>query len=205
MPVAGDCRFTIRFRSSLDQTSADREPWEVVATTDQPPSLVVEKPSQDVTLPDLQPLAVAARALDDWGVVAVGLRIGPSAGEMSSPRWTETDGELPTSRSIFLAIDPRAEQLKAGNSLTYCLVAKDSKGQVTESQPYKLSIAAPDKVAAADTARPPASLDNLLQALHQAATAPAMTMPRRSSWLACRRRCERLSTPQGGSAAPTEN
>ena len=105
-------------------------------------------------------------------MAAVGLRIGPSAGELSSPRWTETDSELPTSRSIFLAIDPRAEHLKAGDSLTYCLVAKDSKGQVTESQPYKLSIAAPDKVAAADTARPPASLDNLLQALHQAATAP---------------------------------
>ena len=58
-----DRLLTVRFHSSLGQASADREPLELIATKDQPPSIVVEKPGLDVVLPAVQPLPISARAV----------------------------------------------------------------------------------------------------------------------------------------------
>ena len=117
VPVATDRLLTVRFYSSLGQASADREPLELIATKDQPPSIVVEKPGLDVVLPAVQPLPISARALDDWGIAAVGIQMGPSENALSAVRWQRGDAALVTSRNITLAIDPKAEHLAPDQSL----------------------------------------------------------------------------------------
>ncbi len=163
LSVEGSGLCTVRFHSSLKQSSAEREPLEIVATKDQPPSLVVEKPAQDVVLPEPQPLHVTGRALDDWGIETVGIQVGPSATTLGPVRWQPRTEKFATSRGIVVTIDPQAEHLSPGESLMYRLVAKDCHGQVAESQTYKLSIATPDKVAAPETAKQPESLDKLVE------------------------------------------
>ncbi len=170
--VAADMLLTLRFHSSLKQASAQREPLEVIAKQDQPPSIVVEKPNVDVVLPAVQPLPISARVLDDWGVAAVGMRLGPSESGLSAPRWLEEERELTTSRMVTLAIDSAAEHLAPGQSLWYCLVAKDSKGQLAETKTYKLSIAPPDRAGAPETAKLPESLEQLRKLLAEMLKAP---------------------------------
>ena len=126
VPVAVDRLLTVRFHSALGQASADREPLELIATKDQPPSIVVEKPGLDVVLPAVQPLPISARVLDDWGIAAVGIQLGPSETALSSVRWQT--GDVPswsTSRNITLAIDPKAEHLAPGQ---YLVVSAGGQG-----------------------------------------------------------------------------
>ena len=46
----------------------------IAVTQDQAPSIVIEKPAADVVLPAVQPLPISARAIDDWGIEAVGMQ-----------------------------------------------------------------------------------------------------------------------------------
>ncbi len=140
---------TVRFYSSLNQASADREPLELIATKDQPPTIVVEKPAQDVVLPAVQPLPISARVFDDWGIAAVGIQLGPSESALTPVRWQEGDSAYATARNITLSLDPKTEKLAPGQTLFYRLVAKDGNAQIAESKTYKLSIAAPDRAGAA--------------------------------------------------------
>ncbi|HEX4141962.1 MAG TPA: hypothetical protein VHY91_00290 [Pirellulales bacterium] len=172
VPVAVDRMLTVRFHSSLGQASADREPLELIAIKDQPPSILVEKPGLDVVLPGVQPLPIAAQALDDWGLAAVGIQIGPSDSALGSVRWQPCDAPLPTSRNMIMAIDAKAENLAPNQSLWYRLVAKDCNGQTAESKTFKLSIAPPDRAGAPETAKPPESLQQLVELVAQMAKAP---------------------------------
>jgi hypothetical protein len=172
VPVAVDRLLTVRFHSALGQASADREPLELIATKDQPPSIVVEKPGLDVVLPAVQPLPIALRALDDWGIAAIGIQMGSSETALNAVRWHLADAALGTSPSLTLAIDPKSENLAPNQSLWYRLVAKDSAGQIAESKTFKLSIAPPDRAGAPETAKPPESLDQLLQLVSKLAQAP---------------------------------
>ncbi|HEY1784606.1 MAG TPA: hypothetical protein VGG30_03625 [Pirellulales bacterium] len=172
VPVAVDRLLTVRFYSSLGQASADREPLELIATKDQPPSIIVEKPASDVVLPTVQPLPISARALDDWGVTAVGIQLGQSESALNAIRWQVNDSRLVTSRSITMAIDPKSEHLEPNQTLWYRLVAKDAAGQTAESKTFKLSIAPPDRAGAPETAKPPESLEQLVQLVAQMAKAP---------------------------------
>ncbi len=106
-------------------------------------------------------------------------RLGDRGGRHSNrsvgkARWRcrvgrQSDGSLTTSRSVSMSIDPEAEHLAPGQSLCYRLVAKDCDKQIGESKTFKLSIAAPDKVNAPETAKPPDSLDPLMQFVAQMA------------------------------------
>ncbi|HTU24964.1 MAG TPA: hypothetical protein VMF30_06180 [Pirellulales bacterium] len=170
--VAVDRLLTVRFHSALGQTSIEREPLELIAIKDQPPTLVVEKPAQDVILPAVQPLPIAARALDDWGIAAVGLQLGQSEGALGAVRWLPSDESLVTARNINLAIDCQAEHISPGQTVFYRLVVKDTAGQLAESKPFKLAVAAPDRAGAPETAKGPESLDGLVQMVSQMAQAP---------------------------------
>jgi hypothetical protein len=171
IPVGSDVQFSVRFFNGLNHPSADRAAMPIVATKDNPPTIVIEKPGKDVVLAEAAPVPIAGKAFDDYGLASVSLAVGPSAEKLSLRPLISAE-KPQTTRAILAVIDPKAEKLEPGQGLVYKVVAKDYKGQVVETPLYKLAIAAPAQANGADVTKGPPPLDGLLKGLGDLLKAP---------------------------------
>lgn len=163
IPVEADAQFTVRFTSESGHVNQARKPIPIVATQDQPPTLMVEKPGRSLTVVTEEPVPVVVRAFDDLGVDAVGIDYGPEADKLEPTVWIEHVSGVHTSRLVFTALDLERRQLKPGASLYYRLVVRDRKGQLAHSQTYRLGLAAPEQASGPDVVRRDPSATGLLE------------------------------------------
>ena len=172
VPVAVDRLLTVRFHSALGQASADREPLELIATKDQPPSIVVEKPGLDVVLPAVQPLPISARALDDWGIAAVGIQLGPSETALARYAGKRGDAGLVTARNINLAIDSQAEHLRRARPCAIDSSPRIVTAKSPSRRPTNFRSPRPIGPGRPKRPRPPSRSNNCCKMVAQMAQAP---------------------------------
>ncbi|MCC6581435.1 MAG: hypothetical protein IT440_13440 [Phycisphaeraceae bacterium] len=158
VPVEADGHFSVSLRDAGGHASFPTRPLAVVATADQPPVVVVEKPGQSVTLDHAEPLPVMARTFDDLGVMKAGLQTGSAPQQWDAVRWLDQPREPDRTRTVLAAVDPASLKLSPGQSVYYRMVVEDSKGQQSVSEAYRLSLAGEAGKAAA---APPAQRDLL--------------------------------------------
>ncbi|MFW5682176.1 MAG: hypothetical protein ACOC1G_04140, partial [Phycisphaeraceae bacterium] len=117
------------------------QPVRIVATADQPPSLVVQQPGESVTLREVRPLPVVVRALDDYGIARVELEVGPANDRFDASRTLSEPDEPVTNRLAMGAVDPAAHDMQPGDARFYRFVVTDLAGQRTNSPPYRFALA----------------------------------------------------------------
>ncbi|MFW6059179.1 MAG: hypothetical protein ACODAQ_03305 [Phycisphaeraceae bacterium] len=168
IPVEADRRFAVTFRNALGHESAAMEPMAILATTDQPPTLVVERPGRNVTLDSSDPMPLVVRAFDDYGVAEITVAVGAKADALGEPRTIGAFGEPRTSRVVMDALDPARLELEPGKSVHYRVTVRDQKGQEAHSEPYRLALAGETetRTAEADRSRRGA-LDGVLDRIGQ--------------------------------------
>ncbi|MAE59911.1 MAG: hypothetical protein CMJ49_00990 [Planctomycetaceae bacterium] len=162
--VDQDCFYRLTFKNSEGHASASMEPVVVLATTDQPPTVLIEKPGKDLLLDEPTVVPVMARAFDDYGVKLVAVEFGSSAEQFDEevPIAEGTFDEPRLSRALLTAVDAKERGLEAGQGLYWRLVARDFKGQSGFSRAFRLAIATPDQGGDA-VARRPGALGGLLE------------------------------------------
>ena len=138
--VDGDMFYAVRFVNGLQHSSANMKPVRIVATTDQAPTLLVERPDPSITLQIAEPLPILLRAFDDYGVMNVSLRTGRDAENLGDERLVQQYDEPKRSRKLLMALDPRPYALQPGESLHYQLVVRDFNYQATQSPPRHLTL-----------------------------------------------------------------
>ncbi|HUU11716.1 MAG TPA: hypothetical protein VM431_14410 [Phycisphaerae bacterium] len=143
VPVEADRHLTVEFRNSLGHPSAAMKAIPVVATKDQPPTVLVERPGKSLTVPDPQPVPLMVRVFDDYGVADVSIQVAPRADAFEEGRVLATYDKPETNRLVMAALDTRALKLGPGQSVYYRLLARDRKGQQVASEPYRLGLAEP--------------------------------------------------------------
>lgn len=164
LPVSRDAVFRVTLVSAGGHESPEMQPVEIVATTDQPPSLVVQQPEGGVTLPEPRPLPVAVRAFDDYGLARIAIETGDSADRFPASRPLDEPTPPTTSRLVVGAIDPAKHGMERGESLYFRFAVTDAAGQTTRSSTYRLALAETPPAASPRDSKPPA-LDALIDGL----------------------------------------
>jgi hypothetical protein len=144
---------------------------EIVATVDRPPSLVVEEPQSElIQLTALDEFAVAAHLFDDWGIDQIAFRVGSDEASLGAPQVLD---ELPlvvrppdTQLVVETTISPDRLGLSPGSNGVWKLAVRDTKGQWTESRPFRITVLVSD-----DAPAPPPKLPALDEALREATQA----------------------------------
>ncbi len=161
IPVKEDSRFTLAFRNALDHESAAMQPMPIIATQDEAPTLVVERPGQSITLDNTDPLPLVVRAFDDYGVADVALQIGADPDKLGEPETVQQFDKPHTSRVVMASLDPEALHMKPGETMHYRVLVRDRKGQTAYSEPFRLALATPQQMrtAKAEQDKPGAGQD----------------------------------------------
>ena len=171
IPIDVECLFAIEFRDALGQTNALTKPMPVIVTDDLPPTVFIEKPGRSITIMESEPVPLVIRALDDYGVQRVGLRIGSSPDTLSEPTWIAEFARPQTNRLVMDVIDPAAQSLSPGESLYYSVRVRDRAGQTAESEPLRLGLASPEQASTSQGDQDGPTIDLLLQGINELLTA----------------------------------
>ena len=164
---AADGHVTVEFRNHLGHPSAAMQPIPVIATADQAPTIIVERPGRDLTLSEPQTVPLVIRAFDDYGVADVSIRIGARADDLTDARTIAEYDEPKTSRLAVGALDAQATDLAPGQSITYRVFARDLAGQETAGEPFRIELAKPQGDAAQEALRDRHSLSGILENIDQ--------------------------------------
>jgi hypothetical protein len=162
---------TLEFANPQGHRSRPQPPVEIAATVDSPPSLVVEEPQSElIQLTALDEFAVAAHLFDDWGIDQIAFRVGSDEASLGPPQVLD---ELPlvvrppdTQLVVETTISPDRLGLSPGSSGVWKLAVRDTKGQWTESRPFRITVLVSD-----DAPAPPPKLPSLDEALREATQA----------------------------------
>lgn len=165
--LAVDGHFTVAFRNHLGHPSAPIKPIPVIATADQAPTVVVERPGRDLTLAEPQTVPLTIRVFDDYGVADVSIQTGAGPDDLADTRSVAEYGEPKTSRLAVASLDARAMNLAPGQSVTYRVLARDFAGQETVSEPFRIEIATPEGDAAQQALRDRHALGGILEDIGQ--------------------------------------
>src|SRR5690606_14921027 len=143
IPVQANVSFALQFTNELGHANPRMKPIDIVATEDQPPSVVIEHPKRDVTLAEPVMLPVILRAFDDWALAEVGLAFSRDGVTFAEPQWVESYDEALTDRHVVTGVDPQRLTMRPGETIFYRGVVRDRKGQVAYSEPRKVTLASP--------------------------------------------------------------
>ena len=178
-----DVHYAVQFHNSIGHPNLPMKPFPIKSTEDQSPTIVIEKPATDVTLPQPAPLPVVVRAFDDWGVKTVSIQIARQGREdvhfgPSDPVVHYPD-DPQTSRLVLTAIDPAKYNLKPGDHIFFRFVVEDRhpSGHRVFSSAIRLAIAQPNSPLAqkqpADLKRLQDDVEKLIQRQEEIADATA--------------------------------
>jgi hypothetical protein len=171
LPVAAPTWAALEFRSREGHPTLPQTPVEIVPTVDKPPAIIVEDPPEVLTLEVADDLPLRGRGFDDWGVDAVLVRIGPDAERLGAPEPIPgiSPAVRPPETLVPFDVSLSAERLglAPGRSAAFTILVRDTKGQVTETKPFVVSVVLPPEYALAKLGVP--GLDQARREAEQAA------------------------------------
>ena len=156
--------FRVLFQSEEGQPNLDRQPYQIEAVEDLPPSVTLTKPGEDVKLPANGTLPLEGNARDDWGIQSLSLQVrvvqgAPQQELLAKPyrggkSFKFANGSYPdfVDYADFLALDAlrnaKGEKFEAkpGMVFEYWLEARDnsdwpsSAGTIGKSNAFKILV-----------------------------------------------------------------
>ena len=158
VPVEKPVWASIEFRSAAGHPSLPVPAVEIAPTIDRPPSIVVEQPPALLSLRIADDVEIQGRVFDDWGLDSIAVRIGPDAEHLAPPVPLAgvTLADRPPDTQVVLSTVLSAEQLglAPGKTVAWSLVARDTKGQITETKAFRVTVVLPPEMALARTQVP---------------------------------------------------
>ena len=125
------------------------KPIELLATVDQPPTLVVERPGGSINVTDWAAIPVLIRAFDDYGVASVGIQVGTDPAKLGDPIELASYKKMLLNQVVLGSIDVATVLNGKTGTVVYKVLATDSKGQSIYSDLYRINITAPNVSAVA--------------------------------------------------------
>lgn len=142
LPINHDYHLRFEFKNKLGYANQPGQPIRVVAIEDAAPSILIERPGQNVTVQKSENVVVIARGFDDFGIASVGLRTGRAKSKLDKVHNLEKISGIATTHLIMTTLDKHTNQLQPGDVLYYQLMLTDTQGQTTASEIQRLRIAA---------------------------------------------------------------
>ncbi len=154
VPVHQDVYIAMSFANSSGHESVTMEPLRIVATRDQPPTVIVEKPGRSLTLQQVEPVPIVVRAIDDWGVQAVGIAYGSTREDFTEADWIRTFDQPQRSQLAMTALNVVQRGLSPEKPVFYRVAVRDRKGQIAFSPTMEILLAPPAAEGVTELTRP---------------------------------------------------
>ncbi len=138
IPVDRNATYHLALVSSLTGLSSLPSPqFEIRSEADLPPTVSLESPIQDVSLPLGKTIPLSCHAEDDLGLVKLAQLLQTNNGP-----WKEIPSQATSGKSTDLnrAWDPLIDGAKPGDVLTTKFIAVDSLGQHAESRSVRITL-----------------------------------------------------------------
>jgi len=147
VPVAKPIWVTPEFRSRQGHASLPAQPLEIAPTIDRPPSIVVDAMPDTTVLEAAIDLPITGSGFDDWGIDEVCVLAGPDPARLAVrqtlPGASVNDRPPRTQLAIATALSVDVLGLAAGKSTVWKLRITDTKGQVTETNAFRVTVQPP--------------------------------------------------------------
>ena len=173
VPVDREVHLRFEFTNQLGHANRPTQPLRIVPIEDQPPSIVLERPDKDLTLPQIEPVTLAARVFDDYGVASIQLEVGKDP-ELLSPAGTLTDFDQPT--TVYLmqtAMNPATHGLKPDQPIYIRLRVVDRKALSSVSEVVRISLTSTDDQTPTARDQQIAALNAAVESMGELLDAPA--------------------------------
>jgi hypothetical protein len=144
VPVEKPVWASIGFTSAAGHASLPMPAVEIAPTIDRPPSIVVDEPSPTLTLQVADDVKIRGQAFDDWGLDRILVRIGPDARHLADPvplaGVVLADRPPDTQATVSSVLTMEQLGLAPGKSAAFTLLVRDTKGQITETKPFIVTV-----------------------------------------------------------------
>jgi hypothetical protein len=157
-PVAQPVWASIELRSAQGHANRPAPPVEIVPTIDAPPSIVVDKAQEVLTLKVADDVPIRGRGFDDWGIDAVSVLIGPDPEHLAEPA-PLSDVSLspsppPTELPFASVLTTEMLGIGPGKSAAWKLRIRDTKGQIADTPVFRVTVLTPPESELAKTQVP---------------------------------------------------
>jgi hypothetical protein len=140
-PLQGSGMFRAELRNRAGHPNKPMKELEFLATPDQPPQIVVERPGNDLVLSTPAALPLTVAAYDDYGLKQIDLLFRTADGGEFQRRTLHRFSKPQRSHTLVTQL-PETAKLAVGGQFRYALEASDRKGQVARTREFLLRVAA---------------------------------------------------------------
>lgn len=141
-PLKGIGLYRAELRNDLGHANKPMKEAKYIAIADTPPQIVLDRPGTDLVLSQPGKIPLVVTAYDDFGLDAIELhyRRGESYSVEKMP--IKQYPQPVRSDTVITNLDLAAMKMKVGDHLHYRLSARDTKGQVAQTQEFQIRISA---------------------------------------------------------------
>ncbi|MFM8893448.1 MAG: hypothetical protein ACKOTB_17870, partial [Planctomycetia bacterium] len=147
VPVEKPTWATIEFVSAQGHASLPVPPLEILPTVDGPPTIVMDKIPETLTLKVADDVPVRGTGFDDWGIDSVGVLVGPDPEHLADPvplpGLSLADRPPDVQVSIATALSPELLGIGPGKSAAWKLRIRDTKGQTADTKVFRVVVVMP--------------------------------------------------------------
>lgn len=140
LPLEGDGFYRVEFRNELGHANKPMKEAKITSIPDNPPQIVLERPSADMTLSAPAKVALVISAFDDFGLEKLVLAVqrNPMSGFESKP--IKRYAKPVRSDNVVHTLDLTTMDLKMGDQIRYRVEAHDRHEQVKATQEFTIRI-----------------------------------------------------------------
>ena len=136
-----DGYYRIALRNSLGYANRKMKEGRLTAIPDNPPQVVLSRPTKDIVVTSPMEIPVQVAAFDDFGLEDVSLIIEHSYwGESRKSHPFET-AQPPREEDVLFALDLAEQRLRSSDKIECRIEARDTKGQVAVSDSFSVRVA----------------------------------------------------------------
>ncbi len=149
---AEECHFTLEFRNRLGYANAALQAIALLVTEDQRPTVLIERPGRNLTLPTLQAVPLVIRACDDFGIADVYMQTGPNPDQLGDPQELSHYEQPQVNCKVITSLDMKVLNMVPQQPLYYRIFAQDYKEQICASETFELRLdeSSQEKIAETD-------------------------------------------------------
>lgn len=133
--------YRVVLRNSLGYANRRMKEGRLTAIPDNPPQVVLARPTEDIVVTSPMEIPVQVAAYDDFGLDDVSLVIEHSYWGESRRAHSFDEDEPPRSDDVLFALDLAQQRLRESDRIECRIEARDTKGQVAISDSFSVRVA----------------------------------------------------------------
>ena len=133
--------YRIVLRNSLGYANRRMKEGQLTAVPDNPPQVVLARPTEDIVVTSPLEIPVQVAAFDDFGIDDISLIVEHSYWGETRQAHPFTTGRPPRAEDVLFVLDLAEQRLRRNDRIECRVEARDTKGQIAVSESFSVRVA----------------------------------------------------------------